>query len=319
MHRSEPEKDAEGRGTALTRALERLVSLQDGDLGVLDVVSFGADAVPPLQRLLFTREPSGLYQPRCHVVDALAALGARDVLRAFVQTDRNSADPVEAAGEEAVLNAALRALRGEQDDVFFQRLLTLAATRRLAGAIELLGGFRRPEALPCLVAALVDDVVRPTAEAAIRLYGRAAGPALIAGATERVVQDGAETDSSLRRRRAALELLAEIGGTADPTRQQCAIWLSDDDPGIVLGGSRLVMAYGTPAERQDAAHRLLALLPSVNWPLRNRIERFLIEHPDDARPALRALPPGMVPDAADFSALAETQRSLIRLVREIGP
>lgn len=334
MGRSEPERTqadaaqpavaaqtdmSRAAGPALTRALERLVSLQDGDLGVLAVVAFGAAAVAPLQKLLFAREPSGLYQPRCRVVDALAALGARDVLRAFVQTDRDFADPVEVAGEEAVLNAALRALRGEQDDAFFQRVLTLAATKRIAGAIELLGGFRRPEALPCLVAALADDVVRPTAEGAIRRYGRAAVPALVAGATERIVQDGAETESSRRRRRAALDLLAETGGTADLTRAQRALWLTDDDPAIVLAGSRLVMADGTRPERQDAARRLLAVLPSVNWPLRSSIERFLIEHPDDVRPALAALHPGTAPDAADLSHAAGTQRSLLRLWRETGP
>lgn len=147
-------------GTGLTRALERLMSLQDGDRGVLDAVACGVDAVAPLRTLLFRREPSGLYQPRCRVVGALAALGARDVLRAFVQTHREISDPVELAGEEAVLNAAVRALRGEQDEAFFWRLVTFAATRRLAGPIELLGGFRRPEALACLVAALADDVVR---------------------------------------------------------------------------------------------------------------------------------------------------------------
>jgi hypothetical protein len=305
-------------GAALERALERIMSLQDGDQGVLDVVACGQEAIPRLRHLLFRREPSGLYQPRCRVVEALAALGAQDVLRAFVDTDREINDPVERAGEEAVLNTAVRALRGEDDEAFFQRLLELASTRRLAGAIELLGTFRRPEALSCLIAALADDLARMAAEDAIRQYGRAAETALLAGATERIMQDGAETESSRRRRRAALGLLLEISGAAGLSRQQRDAWCLDDDPWIALAGCRLALACGAPAERCAAIRRLLDMLPAVDWQVRRDIEDCLIEHGDDARPLIRAAVPAVAPDATDFSRQAEAQRCLIRLARRIG-
>jgi hypothetical protein len=305
-------------GAALEHALERIISLQDGDRGVLDVVACGPGAIPALRTLLFRREPSGLYQPRCRVVEALAALGARDVLRDFVNADRDIADPVELAGEEAVLNAAVRALRGEDDEAFFQRLLTLACTRRLTGPIELLGAFRRPEALACLIAALADDLARSAAEDAIRQYGRAAGPALLAAATERVMQDRAETESSRRRRRAALGLLSEIGGAAGLSRQQRDVWSLDDDPWFMLAGCRLALAYGASMERCAAIRRLLDMLPAVDWRIRRDIEDCLIEHGDDARPLIRAVAPAVAPDEADFSRQAEAQRCLIRLARCIG-
>lgn len=131
------------------------------------------------------------------------------------------------------------------------------------------------------------------------------------------MQDGAETDSSRRRRRAALELLVGIGEAAGLTRQQRDTWIGDDDPGIVLSGCRLALAYGASAERHDALRRLLAVLPSVDWPLRHDIESCLIEHPD-ALPMIRAAAPAVAPEAADFSRRAEAQRCLIRLVRRIG-
>ena len=306
------------RGAALECALERIISLQDGNRGVLEVVACGPGAIPPLRILLFRREPSGLYQPRCRVVGALAALGARDVLRDFVNADHDIADPVELAGEEAALNAAVRALHGQDDEAFFQRLVQLASTRRLAGPIELLGIFRRPEALSCLVAALADDVARTAAEYAIRQHGRAAGPTLLAGATERVMQDGADTESSRRRRRAALGLLLGIGGAAGLSRQQRDVWRLDDDPWIVLAGCRLALAYGASTERCAAIRRLLDMLPAVDWRIRRDIEDCLIEHGEDARPLIRAVAPAVAPDEADFSRQAEAQRCLIRLARRIG-
>jgi hypothetical protein len=303
---------------ALQDALSQLMSLQEGDRGVVNVVACGRDAIAPLRTLLFRREPSGLYAPRCRVVEALAALGAREVLRDFVQADRDVADPVESTGEEAVLNAAVRALRGESDEAFFQRLLALACTRRLAGPIELLGAFRRPEAVACLVAALADDVARTAAEDAIRHYGGTAQAALAAGATERDVRDGAETESSRRRRRAALGLLQQIGGAAELSRQQRDAWVRDDDPQLALSGCRLALACGDPAERGAAVRRLLDLLPMVDWQLRREIGYCLEDHSRDARPLIRAMVPVRAPDAADFSRQAEAQRCLMRLAHGFG-
>ncbi len=302
----------------LTRAVERLMSLQEGDRGVLDVVACGAGAIPRLRTLLFKREPSGLYQPRCRVVEALAALGAGDVLIGFLNADRDTADPVEQAGEDAVLNAAARALRGVGNEAFFRRLLSLAETRRLTGPIELLGTFRRPEALPCLIAALADDLARPAAEDAIRQYGDAAMGALLGAASERTVQDGTETDSSRRRRRAALVLLLGIGDAAGVPSQRCAEWVHDDDPLIVVLGCQVALAGGAPAERRAAIRRLLDMVRVVAWRLRQGIEDCLVEHGDDARPLIQAVAPAVLPDKADLSREAAAQRCLIRIAHRLG-
>lgn len=59
----------------LQGAIDKLLSLHDGDAGGLAVVACGASAIPELRRHLYQREPSGLYEPRCHVVELLVRLG----------------------------------------------------------------------------------------------------------------------------------------------------------------------------------------------------------------------------------------------------
>lgn len=53
------------------RAIDRLKSLHEGDLGVLDVVACGRPAIPALRGLLMEGEASAIYHPRCRTVDAL--------------------------------------------------------------------------------------------------------------------------------------------------------------------------------------------------------------------------------------------------------
>ena len=48
----------------IQRAVDRLKSLHDGDLGVLDVVACGRRAIPALRALLLEGQSSGIYHPR---------------------------------------------------------------------------------------------------------------------------------------------------------------------------------------------------------------------------------------------------------------
>src|SRR5271166_6155040 len=67
------------------------------------------------------------------------------------------------------------------------------------------------QAMPSLIDALEDDASRPTAEAVLRRLGRAARPVLLRAASLHLPSVERESESSLRRRRIALALLAEIG------------------------------------------------------------------------------------------------------------
>jgi hypothetical protein len=166
----------------IQRALDRLKSLHDGDLGVLDVIACGRRAIPALRALLLEGESSGIYHPRCRAVEALAALGARDLLIEFLSSPREVADPVNRTGEEAVISAAARALVDSSDERIFPLLLELAKRQPLAGVIEALGSFRRPEAIACLIAALSEDYGRRAAEAALLRMEPRARPVLLRAA-----------------------------------------------------------------------------------------------------------------------------------------
>lgn len=168
------------------RALVRLRSLKDGDLGVIEIVACGSRAVPVLRALLFEREPSGLYQTRCRAVQALAALRANETLIDFLSAPSDIADPVERIGEDAVINAAALAVAaGLGEERVFQLLMSLADNRLLPGVVGALGMFERVEALPFLVEALAEDESRPTAETALRRLGAKARQSLLVVATRR--------------------------------------------------------------------------------------------------------------------------------------
>jgi hypothetical protein len=88
----EPGRGIQREGSERLRAaIDKLRSLHDGDRGVIEIAACGRRAIPALRALLFEREPSGLYQPRCQAVKALAALEAYDVLIEYLKArDRGS-------------------------------------------------------------------------------------------------------------------------------------------------------------------------------------------------------------------------------------
>jgi hypothetical protein len=102
--------DQQRAAPKLTEAINRMMSLHDGDRGLLEVVACGKEAIGPPRFLLFKREPSGIYEPRRRVASALRSLQAYDVLREFLALRREISDPVERTGEDAVINAAAREL-----------------------------------------------------------------------------------------------------------------------------------------------------------------------------------------------------------------
>jgi hypothetical protein len=120
-------------------------------------------------------------------------------------------DPVERLGEDAVINAVARLLQNVRDPCVFAILLRLGHHAHLTGVIGALGASSRAEAIPAIVAALEEDGSRPTAEAALRSFGRRTGGALLNAATMQLPSRDRECQSSVRRRQSALGLLAEIG------------------------------------------------------------------------------------------------------------
>ncbi len=261
----------------LKMATCHLTSLIDGDRGVLEVVRIGQRAVPRLRTLLFQREPSGLFQPRCRVVEALAALHARAVLAEFLQADRHIPDPVERAGEEAVINAAARAVQDSMDDALFHRLLLLAETRKLVGPIEVIGQTRRIEGISCLIAALGDDLARPVAEEALRKFGAAAATALINAASIGIEPDD---ESARRRRRAAMRLLTEIDPPPATTETLRDLWRGEPDPETAALGCSMALKQGGTAECEKAVQQLIQMLGVADWRIGREINDLLSQSAD---------------------------------------
>jgi hypothetical protein len=264
------------------RLIERLRALYHADLVVLDLVALGPVAIPALRRFVFRREPSGIYEPRCQAVSALAALKAEDALLEFLEAAPATiiSDPVERTGEDAVINATSRALIGCPDDRIFAALMAIAKCRRLAGVIEALGNRRRLEAIPYLAAGLREDFTRREAEAALRNYGASARLALATIALKPIPSAEFESVSSLRTRRSAVTVLRDIGvtltewATLRPLMEARDEWLSALACRLGLAGIE-----PTP-DRIAAMRRLIRLLGSSDWLLVEVIEGWLVENED---------------------------------------
>jgi hypothetical protein len=237
--------------------------------GVTDVVACGPPAIAALGELLVTPEPSGLFEVRCRAVAALAGLGAFDTLLAFLRKDHDLRDPVALAGEEAVVDAAARALIGVQHEAILPTLLDLAFWRPLSGVMDALGALRDPRAIPGLLEGLREDHTRRAAARALRAFVEdARGPLLeLAGRA-----DPDESVSSLRTRRSALGLLVEFG--APPDAGPILRYLSElPDPEIAAQACRLRLAE--PLDARGAVDRLRALSPSLPPALREEVRRQL--------------------------------------------
>ena len=262
---------------AVQRAIGKLKSFHDGDIAVLEVVACGDRAIPALRTLLFDREPSGLFQVRVRAVDALAKLGAHEVLVEFLSTPHDVIDPVERLGEDAVINAAARALAYHRDQRVFDLLLRLAHRPCLTGVIFALGNSLRHEAIPLLVEALSEDTSRLTAEGVLKRIGAAARPALIETVSRRADAHEHELELRLRQRRSALRLLAEMG-VSRRTWQAVRHLMYDDDGRIAIVACRICLTSGSASERRDAVLRLFRLFANADWTSRDDIERNLVAH-----------------------------------------
>ncbi len=299
----------------VARAIVRLTSLHDGDLGVIDAVVCGRRAVPALRAILFNREPSGLYETRRRAVEALAQLHADDVLIDYLSASRAIADPVERTGEEAVINAAARAVATSRDRGVVPLLLQLAdRLAPLAGVVDTLGALRRIEALPYFIRALAEDFTRSAAEAAIRSLGAQTRPALLTAAGPHLAADEREPVSSTRQRRSALRLYAEFGAPPDPDWLTLCRLTEDQDEWNAVLACQIFVKYSTESAKVGAAvRRLISLLASADWPLSEEIEDSLLKHFDRAKPIIEEVLQSGTADAELGLVRARTVRALFRV------
>jgi hypothetical protein len=257
------------------RAIDKMRSLRDGDIGVVEAVACGRRAIPALREVLFERESSGIYQPRCWAARALSILGAYEVLFEFLSAAREASDPVERAGDDAVINSAARFLSVLREERVFRLLLRLTEDRLRPGVVGALAAFRREETIPHLVDALAEDDCRLLAEPALVDFGRKAHPLLLRAATSPLPSAESESETSMRKRRSALSLLMAMGIKRE-------LWASlrhlifDPDPRIAVLACELALRVAPEAEWDDAVSRLIGLLEHADWRLEGEVEECLV-------------------------------------------
>jgi hypothetical protein len=247
--------------------IDRLNSLVDGPQASMQLVEVGAAAIAPLKQYLLAGTPRGIFQPRQWAVEALAALGAKDVLFEYMARDDHISDAVIRHGEDAVRNTAARLIARWKTDEVFQLLLSLTDKRVLPGMIWGLGEFRRAEALPRLEQALEDDVARPAAEESLAKFGETAADTLVSAATRRVMNEDEEVPSSLLRRRSAAKILAE-SGLGSSFWPRLLPLLDGSDPELVVNAAKLAVVVGSELDKKLTVRALLRILPDTPWYVR---------------------------------------------------
>ncbi len=254
--------------------VRELDSLARGKQAAENLVRCGPAAVEPLRRFLLEGVPKKLFQPRLWAVEALFRLGAKDTLIEYLFREKEIADPQDRFGEEAVESAAARFLSSWREEGVYLSLLKLSERKMLVGLIEALAVFGRPEPIPFFERALEDDFYRPAAEEAFVKMGPMARGALVQAAVSPHPGLVMETPSSLVRRRCAVRLLAKVGLPAEawPTLREL---LNDPDPELFIGVSGLGVECGSEEDRSRIARRVLGLLSSVPWELREDVEKIL--------------------------------------------
>ena len=294
------------------RLLACLQSLVDGESAIEELAACGPRAIPPLREFLLSRRIASVPQPRMWAVEALALLGARDILIEYLEAPSRGVDAQLKFAEDAVKNTAGRRLSAWRDNETFQILLDFSKKRNLPGMIESLAEFERPEAVPCLDRALEDDMCRIAAEDGLRRLGPAARRALVLSAVTPLPHADEETPSSLCRRRSALRLLTVIG-VEPQSWEELRMLLAERDPELLARLAQIASSVANPSDRVSVAVGLVAALGRMPWFVWKEAEEALLALAPDSIPAIDAELFRRSSKAPLARAADEVLRTLLRL------
>jgi hypothetical protein len=284
-----------------------LESLRGGAFASAALIGCGARAIEPLRTFLLQGKPRGIFQPRQLAVETLAELGAREVLIEYLTQARTITDRTVLFAEAAVESTAARALSRWRTEDVYRALKSLADTKLLPGLVEALGEFGRVEMLPYFLWALGDDECREAGEEALRKLGQSARPALMEAAKTANPSTEEEIPSSRIRRRKVLRILAD-GETSAAEWQSLKNLLNDNDPEIAITCARIALECALASDQQNAVHKLIELLPRIDWFLKTEARLFLAEHFEIARDQIEQ-------EIARRSSVSGKERSLDIVLR----
>jgi hypothetical protein len=254
--------------------MQQLESLIDGEAAAARLVACGRAAIEPLRRFLLESPARGVAQPRCWAAQALAGLGAKDILSGYLRSEAVIEDPVVRLAEEAVQRAAALSLAAWRTDDVFDTLLTVATRRRIPGVIEALGQFEQTDAVPVLLHALEDDFCRPWAEAGLERIADRERYALIRSALLPNPNADEEREPSLRRRRAILLLLRGVRLSGGESHRLAPL-IESSDLELAVGAAALAVRYGRAEDQRGARRRLEAIAPVAPWHLHHEVQSLL--------------------------------------------
>jgi hypothetical protein len=296
------------------RLICELESLCRGEKTVASLAALGPVAIEPLSDFLLEGKPSNLFQPRLWAVKALARLGARDVLIAYLFREKEIADPEERFGEEAVESAAARFLAGWPGEDMRRLLLELSERRMLVGLIDALAEFKTAEAIPYFERALEDDFFRPAAENAFLKLGAMADDALSRSAVTPSPSSSMETPRSLERRRSAVRLLNSIGISAAHWQVLRSL-IHESDAVLVVEAAKLGTGFASEEDRRLMVHRLIEFLSSTSWHLGKDIEESLVTFKREAAGKIETETARRLEQPEDIRVLDMRLRALLRVKR----
>jgi hypothetical protein len=258
-----------------------LESLPGGELTVSLLVGCGERAIAPLREFLLRGQPRGIFQPRQRAVEALAQLGAKEVLLEYLSREQDIPDAVARFGEEAAENTAARELSRWRTEEVYQFVLHLARRRMRVGLIETLGDFERPESADILLRALEDDVCRPAAEVALSRIAAQVKSVLLQAAGS-YTADGEGSPSELQRRRSVLRTLSELSLTASDWSVLRPL-LRDQDQEIALLAASMGVECAPVEEKTEAARFLIRRIDRAPWFVQIRIQDCLRKNYDKVK------------------------------------
>jgi len=294
------------------RLIACLQSLIDGQSAIGELAACGPRAIPPLREFLLCGRVTSVPQPRIWAVEALALLGAREVLIEYLQAPGRAVDAQLRFAEDAVRNTAGRGLSAWRDNRTFEILLDLCRKRNLPGIVETLAGFERAEAIPALDRALEDDMCRIAAEDGYRKLGAMARSSLLLSAVTPLPNAGEETPSSLRRRRSVLGLLTEIGVERQSWVELRPL-LIERDPELLARLAHIASSVADPCDRAFAAEGLVSVLARLPWFVWKEAEEALVALAPESVPAIRAELSRRLPNLPLVRMGDEVLRMLLRL------
>jgi hypothetical protein len=269
----------------ILRLVACLQSLIDGRSAIDGLTACGPRAIPPLREFLLSGRVTSVSQPRMWAAEALALLGARDVLIEYLQAPGRALDAQLQFAEDAVRNTAGRGLSAWRDNQTFEILLDLCRKRNLPGIVETLAGFERAEAIPCLDRALEDEMCRKAAEDGFRRLGATARSALLLSAVTPLPSTEEEIPSSLCRRRTVLRLLTEIGVQPENWVELRPL-LAERDPELLVRLAQLASSAADTRDRAFAAAGLVGVLPRLPWFVWKEAEEALVALVPESVPAM---------------------------------